>query len=73
MDEGNRERVRKITFWNVAGIERKEKEFWEELKEWDIMVLTETWLEEKGWGNIKKRLPKGYEWGVQHGKRKGKK
>jgi len=54
-----------VAFWNVAGLENKDKEFWIGLKEWDAMVLLETWLDDKGWKRVKKRLPGGYEWGVQ--------
>lgn len=32
----------KITFWNVAGLGNKDKEFWKGLKEWDVMVLIKT-------------------------------
>lgn len=31
----------------------KDKEFWKGLKEWDVMVLTKTWMEEKDWNNEK--------------------
>ncbi|XP_024886911.1 golgin subfamily A member 6-like protein 1, partial [Temnothorax curvispinosus] len=53
--------------------ENKDKEFWTGLKEWDVMVLLETWLDDKGWKRVKERLPEGYEWGVQTAKRKNKK
>lgn len=53
----------KIVFWNVAGLGNKDKEFWKRLKEWDVMVLMETWIEEKGWNKIRRKLPEGYKWG----------
>lgn len=38
----------KVTFWNVAGMGKKDKDFGEGLKERDVMILMETWVEEKG-------------------------
>lgn len=52
----------KIAFWNVAGLGNKDRNFWEELKEWE-MVLSETWTSENDWKRMKENLPKGYEWG----------
>jgi len=37
-----------IAFWNVAGLRSKDRDFWESLKGWDIIILLETWVEEKG-------------------------
>ncbi|XP_011881707.1 PREDICTED: golgin subfamily A member 6-like protein 22, partial [Vollenhovia emeryi] len=51
------------------GIGRKDKDFWEILKQWDIMMLTETWVEEKGVKKLRENLPKGYKWGIQPAKR----
>lgn len=51
----------KIAFLNVAGIRGKDREFWRELEEWNVMVLMETWVEEKGWKKIKNRLPKRFD------------
>ena len=31
----------KMCFWNVAGLERKDKEFWEGLREWDVVAMME--------------------------------
>lgn len=50
----------KIGFWNVAGLENKDREFWEKLEEWDIMFLSETWLHKKGWERVRRWLPKDY-------------
>lgn len=41
-----RERL-KIIFWNTAGIGNKDEEFWKYLREFDIINLTETWIELK--------------------------
>ncbi|KMQ82353.1 hypothetical protein RF55_23264, partial [Lasius niger] len=48
-------------------------EFWERLREWDIIILMETWLEERGWERIRGRLPIGFRWEAQHAKKKSKK
>lgn len=61
--EGNG--VFKVTFWNVAGMENKDKEFWDGLREWDVIVLSETWVDEKGWERVKNKLPKDYGWEAQ--------
>jgi len=31
--------------WNVAGLKRKEEDFWEFLKDFDIIGLIETWVD----------------------------
>lgn len=31
----------RMAFWNVAGLKKKEEEFWKELEEWDVVVLME--------------------------------
>lgn len=43
------------------------------MEEWDIIVLSETWMDEKAWKRIRGRLPEGYRWGVQNAKRKNRK
>nr|XP_034194846.1 uncharacterized protein LOC117611072 [Osmia lignaria] len=40
---------------------------------WEAVVLIETWLEERGWKNMRDRLPKGYRWEVQLARRRNKK
>lgn len=62
----------KIDFWNVAGFGNKDKEFWKSLKEWDVMVLMETWVEEKSWNKIRRKLLGRYKWGMQGATRKGR-
>jgi len=37
-----------VAFWNVAGLTNKDKEFWKQPKKWEVVVLMETWVEEKG-------------------------
>lgn len=51
----------------------KDKEFWEGMKEWDIVILTERWLDEKRWENMKEKIPKEYSWKVQTAIGKNKK
>jgi len=62
-----------VAFWNVAGLGNKMGDFWSKLRDWDVMVLVETWEEEKNWERIKERLPRGYEWRMQAAKRRNKK
>lgn len=64
-----REKGWRVDFWNVAKVKNKNADFWEKLKEWDVMVLRETWIEKKEWERVKERLPKGYIWRVQWAKR----
>lgn len=70
-EKGKEKEGWKIAFWNVAGLGNKDKEFWKRLKEWDVMVLMETWVKEKGWNKIRRKL-EGYKWGMQGTTRKGK-
>lgn len=60
-------------FWNVAGVRNKDRAFWKGLEKWEVMVLPETWLKEKEWGKMKRKLPKGYIWGIQWANRKSTK
>lgn len=60
-------------FWNVAGVRAKDKDFWARMKEWDVIVLMETWMEEKGWEVVKRRVPEGFVWKMQAAKRVNKK
>jgi len=61
-----------VLFWNVAGLKNKDKDFWESLKEWEVIMLSETWMEGKEWERMKGRFPKGYKWGIQGAVREGK-
>lgn len=49
----------------VVGVGGKDREFWKEMTEWDIIVMTETWLEKRGWERLRGRMPRGYRWEVQ--------
>jgi len=63
----------KIGFWNVAGMENKEEDFRKKLKNWDVMFLSETWLQKREWERVRRWLPKGYVWEVQEAGRRSKK
>lgn len=63
----------KIAFWNVASLENKDRNFWEVLEEWDIVVSMKTWVEEKSWRRLKNKLPKGFRWECQLAKRRNRK
>lgn len=54
----------KMVFWNVAMTKNKDK-FWEGLREWNLIIFCETWLDMKGWKGIKGMLPGGYRWKKQ--------
>lgn len=61
MDERTEDREgmkgRKLLFWNVAGLERQDKEFWRFIKDFDFVSLCETWVNENSWDRIKGSLP----------------
>lgn len=63
----------KICFWNVAGLAGKDDDFWKGLRHWDVMVLIGTWVEERGWGKVEEKLPKGYRWSRKWAERQSKK
>lgn len=43
------------------------------MKDWEVIIMMETWLDEKGWEKMKGRLPRNYKWGVQYAERKNRK
>lgn len=59
--------------WNVAELMKKDKEFWESLRKWDVVAMMETWIEEKEWKKVKNRLPGGFVRGIQMARRKYRK
>lgn len=63
------ERKIKIGFWNVAGLDNKDTQFWDYIKKFDIIGMTETWIEEKRWTGLKDYLPEDFRWKCQHAKR----
>lgn len=41
----------------MAGLKSKEEKFWKEIGDWEVVVMMETWLEERG---DKKKFPREY-------------
>ena len=39
----------KVAFWNVSGLKNKDKGFWGEVEKWNVVIMSETWLDEKDW------------------------
>lgn len=64
--EKKEKRNTRILFWNVAGVLNKDREFWKFLESMDMVNLTETWLDEKGWDRIKGQMNKNFEWKAVH-------
>ena len=58
-----------VVWWNVAGLARKDVEFWGRIGRWDIIIMLEMWVEEKGWGAIRGKLPRGFIWEMQAARR----
>lgn len=61
-----KKRKAKFIFWNIAGIEAKDRDFWSYLIGYDFIGLCETWLTEERWDKIKYRLPNSHEWVSKH-------
>lgn len=60
MEEGDREI--KICFWNIAGLTNKCEETWDYLEKFNIIGLTETWMEEETWKRMCNKVSKNYNW-----------
>lgn len=52
----------RFLFWNIAGLGRQDEEFWKFVEGHEFISLSETWVEDKGWYNIKGWLPGTHEW-----------
>lgn len=61
-----------MAFWNVTGERGKGQDFWERIKEWDVVGLVETWLEEKDWESFKRKIPAEFDWEIQGARKEGK-
>lgn len=57
----------------MAELANKDGEFWEGLKNWEVIVLVEAWVDTKEWKEVKGKLSRGYEWRVQLAGKKNKK
>ena len=54
-----------VAVWNVSRLKNKDKGFWGEVEKWDVVMVSETWLDRKDWQSMKRLLPKGYVWRMQ--------
>lgn len=50
-----------MIFWNVAGLKGKEADFWNFIKEFEVIVFTETWIEEKEEAIARSKLEEDYD------------
>ena len=51
----------------------KDREFWAQIREWDVVVMMETWIRKEGWKRIRDRLPDEFKWEAQWAKKRNKK
>lgn len=58
-----------MIFWNVAGIANKDKEFWEYIRKFDFVSLSETWIEEQGWRKWENKLAEEFVWRSNYAKK----
>ncbi|KAJ3646142.1 hypothetical protein Zmor_023744 [Zophobas morio] len=63
----------KLLFWNIAGLKKKENLFWDYVKNFDFVELTETWILERDWNKLKDVLPKEFQWKLQGAKKEKRK
>lgn len=47
-----------MAFWNVTDLVNND-EFWEGFKDWDVMMLSETWVEVEGWRRVREKVTGG--------------
>lgn len=59
----------KMGFWNIAGMLNKDKQFWDYVKDFDFIGLTETWVEEKHWKRMEDRMLEEFKWKCQFAER----
>ncbi|KYM96255.1 hypothetical protein ALC62_13071 [Cyphomyrmex costatus] len=71
-ERGKVNQRRSLLFWNVAGIENKDRDFWNYIKGFDYISLCETWIDEKGWDKLKKRLSSTHVWDCSFAEKGGK-
>lgn len=43
------------------------------MEKWDVVVLLETWMDERGWKKRSAKMPKGFKWGTVSRKKEQKK
>lgn len=49
-----------MIFWNIGRYRNKDDGFWTVLGGGGVIMLSETWAEEKEWEPVKRRFPKGF-------------
>lgn len=52
----------RLGFWNIAGMKNKGEDVWKYLESFDILGLTKTWIDEKDWEKMRKKLPFKQRW-----------
>lgn len=62
---------RNIMFWNVPGVFNKDKGFWKFIKDYGVVSLSETWVENKDKEQLINKLPKEFRLKVFQGSAKG--
>ncbi|KAK2578550.1 hypothetical protein KPH14_012579 [Odynerus spinipes] len=62
-----------VEWWLWDGIANKDKDYWNRIRRWDVIVMIETWIEEKGWERLKERMPQEYDWECKPATRRSKK
>jgi hypothetical protein len=62
----------KVLYWNVAGLRKRGDEFWDYVRQFEVVGLVETWVEGQSWEKVEKTLPKEYKWEGQWAKRERK-
>ncbi|KAJ3644328.1 hypothetical protein Zmor_026994 [Zophobas morio] len=70
---GEDKRGLKLLFWNIAGLKKKDNLFWDYVKNFDFVGLTETWILERDWNKLKDVLPKEFQWKLQGAKKEKRK
>lgn len=63
----------RIVFWNIAGMKKKDRDFWDYVEGFDVIGLCETWIEERDWKNIESKLSNDFVWRCQYASRARKK
>ncbi|KAH0814053.1 hypothetical protein GEV33_008739 [Tenebrio molitor] len=62
----------KVLYWNVAGLRKRGDEFWDYVRQFEVVGLVETWVEKQSWEKVETTLPKEYKWEGQWAKRERK-
>lgn len=63
----------KACIWNIAGILNKDNETWKYLNTFDIVGLTETWIDKDNWKKIEGKLSTKFNWKCRYAEKSNKK